>query len=114
MHELSIVLSIIHIAEKELAKNNASSIEEIEMDIGVLSSIEMNAFDFAWQQAVKETVLENAVKKINRIKGKAQCLNCSTQFEIQNLYDDCHNCGNHQIQILAGKELQVKSLIVSN
>lgn len=114
MHELSIVLSIIQIAEKELAKNNASSIEEIEMDIGVLSNIEMSAFEFAWQQAVKGTVLENALKKINRINGKAQCLKCTTQFEIQNLYDDCHKCGSHQTQILAGKELQVKSLIVSN
>jgi hydrogenase nickel incorporation protein HypA/HybF len=113
MHELSIVLSIIEIASKEATKENASTIEEIEIDIGCLSTIEMNAFEFAWQQAVKQTILENTVKKINRIKGKAICLDCEASFELENLYDSCPVCGEHFINITEGKELRVRSLIVS-
>ena len=73
MHELSIVMSIIEIAEKQAKENNASVVEEIEIDIGELSTVEMDSFNFAWQQAVKGTMLENAARKINRINGLAAC-----------------------------------------
>ena len=72
MHELSIVMSIIDIAQKESSKANALIVDEIEIDIGDFSTIEMDAFEFAWQQAVKETVLENAVKKNQSHKRKSQ------------------------------------------
>ncbi|MDE3145511.1 MAG: hydrogenase maturation nickel metallochaperone HypA [Bacteroidota bacterium] len=113
MHELSIVMSIIDIAQKESSKANASVIDEIEIDIGDFSTVEPEAFEFAWQQAVKETVLENAVKKINRIKGKAKCLHCDAVFPVENLYDACPVCREHSIDIIEGKELRVRSLIVS-
>ncbi len=113
MHELSIVMSIIDIATKQAAQENASLIEEIEIDIGCLSTVEMNAFDFAWNQAVKETVLETTTKKINRIKGKAVCIDCGAQFPIENVYDECPACGEHFLNIIEGKELRVKSLLIS-
>jgi len=113
MHELSVVMSIIDIARVEAGKAKAFSVDEIEMDIGCLSTIEMNAFEFAWQQAVKETILEKSIKKINRIKGRAKCLQCETGFPVENMYDACPVCGEHLLQILEGKELRVKSLVVS-
>ncbi len=113
MHELSVVMSIIEIAQQQADKEHAAIIEEIEMDIGCLSTIQMEAFDFAWQQAVKQTILEKTAKKINRIKGKAICLDCNTTFPLENLYDACPVCGEHLIDILEGKELRVRSLVVS-
>ncbi|EHQ29322.1 hydrogenase maturation nickel metallochaperone HypA [Mucilaginibacter paludis] len=113
MHELSIVMSIIQIAEQQAATANAAIIEEIELDIGTLSGIEMNAFEFAWQQAVKYTQLQYAVKNINRITGKAMCLDCDTEFAIERYDDACPFCGAHLLNIIQGKELRVKSLLVS-
>jgi hydrogenase nickel incorporation protein HypA/HybF len=113
MHELSIVMSIVDIAQQQAEKADAAIIDEIEIDIGCLSAIQMDAFDFAWSQAVKETILEKTIKKINRIKGKAQCFDCESFFSIENLYDSCPVCGQHLINVLEGKELRVKSLVVS-
>ena len=113
MHELSIVMSIIDIAQTQAEQSNAAVIDEIEIDIGCLSTIEMNAFEFAWRQGVKHTMLEGAIKKINRIKGKAKCTGCSALFPLDNIYDACPACGEQFINILAGKELRVKSLVVS-
>ena len=73
----------------------------------------MDAFDFAWQQGVKQTILDGAVKKVNRIKGKAKCLDCNASFPLENLYDACPTCGQHLIDITEGKEMRVKSLVVS-
>ncbi len=113
MHELSIVMSIVDIAEKQAATVNARAIDEIELDIGCLSTVEMEAFDFAWQQGIKNTLLEHAGKKVNRLKGKARCLGCGATFEIQHYYDPCPVCGEQLIDIIGGKELRVKSLVVS-
>lgn len=60
MHELSIVLSIVDIAEQQVALNDAQSVEEIELEIGQLAGVEWDALDFAWEAATKHTVLEKA------------------------------------------------------
>jgi len=99
MHELSIVMNIIEIANGEAVKANVSKIDEIELEMGWLSNIEMSAFDFAWQEAVKSTVLENAERIIVRLGGKAVCLDCNLSFDIDNLYDQCPVCRSHFIEI---------------
>ena len=114
MHELSIVMGIVDIASKEALKANASSIEEIELDIGKLSTIEMDSFDFAWKQGVKNTILENATKTVNRIEGRAKCHDCEIEFPLEALYDPCPQCGFHLVDIISGKEVKVKSLMISN
>jgi len=113
MHELSIVMSIIQIAEKESAKNNAVSVDEIELEIGDLSSIEMPAFDFAWEQAIRSTLLEKAKRTIIHIAGEGKCMDCDAVFPMQQLYGPCPVCGDHFVNILKGKELRVKSLVIN-
>jgi hydrogenase nickel incorporation protein HypA/HybF len=114
MHELSIVMSIVDIAAREAEKARAMHIEEIELDIGELSTVEMQAFEFAWQQGVKNTVLAGAAKTINRIEGFARCPECQIDFPVVQVYDACPVCNGHFNQILSGKELRVKSITVSS
>lgn len=113
MHELSIVMGIVAIAEEYISKEALAVIDEIELDIGSLSGIEAESFEFAWKQAVKETILQHTTKKINHIPGIARCLDCESEFEISHYYDPCPHCGQHLLQILQGKEMSVKSLLIS-
>lgn len=110
MHELSIVLSIVDIAREEAIKAHVTKIDDIELEIGMLSGIEMSAFDFAWAQAVRSTVLDKATLNIIRPSGKAVCLECETHFDVSSLYDPCPVCQSYFSNILQGKELRVKSL----
>ena len=112
MHELSIVMSIIKLATEQAALHDASIIEEIELDIGQLSGIDMDSFDFAWAQAVKKTPLHYAERKVNRIAGKAHCLVCECYFNMQQLFDSCPACNNNFHEIISGKELKLKSLVL--
>ena len=110
MHEYSITLSIVDIAEKEVKKHHATQVETIELDIGRLSGIEPMALEFAWDLAVPDTVLEKAQRKINYIKGKAVCADCGQEYEMEYIYDECPNCHSYLKEFLSGKELIVKSL----
>jgi len=113
MHELSVALGIVKIAENEISKAKANKVELIELEIGMLAGIEFDSLDFVWSSAVKDTVLENAIKKIIIITGKAKCVDCDTVFDIKNIYDECPNCSSFLKGILQGKELRVKALEVS-
>ncbi len=112
MHELSVALGIVKIAETETAKAKAKKVELIELEIGTLAGIEFESLDFVWPSAVKDTVLENAIKKIDIIKAKAKCIDCDTVFNLSQLYDSCPTCKSNFKGILQGKELRVKALEV--
>ncbi len=108
MHELSIAMSIVSAAEAGAKANNAVRIKKIYLQIGALSGIELDALDFAWPLATKNTMLETAEKFIEVIPAKAECLECKKEFDIQNPFDPCPHCGSYFKQYLRGKELKIK------
>jgi len=113
MHELSIAMGIVKIAEKEAKKANAATIKSIELEIGTLSGVEIDSLNFAWPMAVNGTLLEKAVKKISVIEALAKCGDCDHEFKVNNLFDPCPKCNSFLKIILKGKELRVKALEIS-
>ena len=113
MHELSIAMEIVRIAENESAKANAQKVNLIELEIGTLAGIEFEALEFVWPSAVNGTILESAKKRITKINGKAKCNDCYTFFQLDDIYDNCPKCGSYSKTIVKGKELVMKSLEVS-
>lgn len=112
MHELSVALGILKIAEQEAAKAHAIEIKSIELEIGTLAGIELDALEFIWPSATKETILEHSKMEIKTIEGEAICIDCDTVFKVEHFYDHCPNCDSSFKSILKGKELRVKSLEV--
>ena len=110
MHELSIAMSIVEIAEEEAKKAGAVSISAIDLEIGTLSGIVMEALDFAWEAAVKESMLERAEKRVHRVEAKAKCLDCNHEFPAKTLFETCPSCGSYFTTLLQGKEMKIKSI----
>jgi hydrogenase nickel incorporation protein HypA/HybF len=112
MHELSIVGNIIEIAENEARKALAERITELEMDIGTVSGIESDALNFAFESVKPKTMLKNAEIKINIIQAKAVCSDCRHVFETENVYTLCPVCDSFKTEIIQGKEIKIKSILV--
>ena len=112
MHELSIVMSIVDTVEKEREKQQADIVESIELDIGMISGVEMDAFYFAWDAGVSKTILEKTKLKINRPPAKAKCGDCGKTFVAVSSFDACPECGNPFCDVISGKELRIKRIIV--
>ena len=70
MHELSIVLNIIQIAEKESAKNNTAVVDEKVPETGQLSSNKIPAFKFSGHPAIHTTLPEKKTRTFNNIPGE--------------------------------------------
>lgn len=107
---MSVAMGIVRIAQEEAEKANIDSFAAIDLEIGTLAGIEFDSLDFVWEAAIKDTVLEKAEKRINKIQALAKCSDCHHEFSIKFIHDSCPKCGSFLKLILRGKELRVKSL----
>lgn len=114
MHELSLVMNVLKMADDEMTRHHAGRVEKVCMEIGELSGVEMDAFRFAWEHATNGTVLEGAALEVTRTPGFASCQICTHQFPVENLYTACPVCGAYDVEIKKGKALKVQSLTLFN
>ena len=112
MHELSIALSIVELAEEEARKADASSISKVEVEIGTMSGIESDALLFVWDSVIQDTMAQQASLVIHSIEGEAHCLECGKDFPAEHFFVQCPHCSSYRYQIIKGKELRISSLIV--
>lgn len=112
MHELSIAISIVDIAAKRAEAALALAVSQVELDIGTMSGIEYESLEFALTVAKKDTLLEGTKFKINKIEPLCQCLSCDNLYTPHGVFSQCPECQDQNIDIIKGKELQIKSILV--
>jgi hydrogenase nickel incorporation protein HypA/HybF len=112
MHELSIALSIVDLAEEEARKANAVTISKVEVEIGTMAGIDTNALLFAWDSVVQGTMAQQSALVIHTIDAEAHCLECGKDFPAEHFFVQCPHCSSYRYQITKGKELRISSLMV--
>ena len=112
MHELSIAESILAIAKSEMEKANASAVLELELEIGRLSGVEYSSFDFALQVLTENSIFKNTKVVIHKPEGQAECIDCTNKFLVESFISQCPKCSSYHYNIISGKELRVKSIVI--
>lgn len=112
MHELAIAQSIVALAEEQARQHQATAIEELELEIGRLSGVEIPTLEFALESAIKGSLLEEARIIRHYIDGEARCAECETCYPLPTLLTPCPHCGSWYFRLLKGKELRVKSIVI--
>jgi hydrogenase nickel incorporation protein HypA/HybF len=113
MHELSLAMDVIDLVKREADKNGVTCVEEVLIEIGDLSGVEADIFLSALQMVVKDTLLENAVIKINHTPGKGRCRSCNLEFKMKTFFDPCPHCKSFTSEIMDGQEFRVVSLVTT-
>ena len=112
MHEFSMAIEVISLAEREAEKNKAHTISEIIIEVGDLSGVEADAFESALGLLVKGSMLDNALVSILRIPGRGRCNACDQEFEMNHRMATCPKCRCFPSEINGGQEFRVVSLMV--
>jgi len=112
MHELSIAMGIVDIASDHAHKNNASQVVEIEIEVGSLSGIVIEALDFAMEAAIQNSICDRAQWKIVEVPAIAICPETKKEYPIKDLHSKCPFCEKYGHDLISGRELRVKSLLV--
>ena len=111
MHELSLACNILELTEEAVKANNAKTVIELVLDVGVFSGVEITALETAIESIKPETVLDKSKIIINIIEGKAICRHCHHEFVPENIFSPCPDCNNYGLDVIAGDELKVRTII---
>ncbi|MBN1117684.1 MAG: hydrogenase maturation nickel metallochaperone HypA [Bacteroidales bacterium] len=112
MHEFSLASEIIDIVLDSLRNAGKKQVNRIELDIGELSGVEVPALDMALKSLMNHPALKNAKIIRHRIKGKAICLTCKNEFELNDFFSVCPHCQGIYKDIISGREFNVRRLEV--
>lgn len=110
MHEFSLAQNIIDIANKELEKHGKKHIDEIKLQIGSLSGVEVFALKTALHSFSHLDFFHTTNYEMEEIKAVGCCNQCNTERVLHDFFEICDNCGGTNFKILTGKEFLVKSI----
>jgi hydrogenase nickel incorporation protein HypA/HybF len=110
VHELSIAMSILDMAEEEAGRRSAE-VDAIHIKLGALSGIVKEALLSAYDLARTETTLETAELVIEEVPVMIYCTRCQAPRSVRSIQRlSCRKCETPSSEILQGRELQVVAL----
>ena len=108
MHELSIATAIAAIATEHAAGRRVTS---VEIRVGRLRQVVPATLTFAFELATAGTDLEGAELAIEHVPVRLRCRDCGAETEPNGFPFGCASCGSLDVDVVAGDELIVESLL---
>jgi hydrogenase nickel incorporation protein HypA/HybF len=111
MHELSIAMSMIEMAEEEAARRGGVFVSAIHLKLGDLSGVVKEALLFSYEMACQGTPLEGSLLVIEEIPVAVYCAVCEAERAIISVQQFCCAvCHTPTSQVVRGRELEVVAL----
>jgi hydrogenase nickel incorporation protein HypA/HybF len=112
MHEMSLCEGVLRILEEQAGAQQFTRVNTVWLEIGDLSSVEIEAMRFGFEVVMKGTLADGARLEIIEVPGQAWCMQCMKPVTIKHRFDACADCGGHQLQVTGGEEMRIKELEV--
>lgn len=112
MHEMSLAESVRELIEEAAAREGFTRVKSVRVEIGALSGVEREAFEFCFDVAMREGVAEGARLEVIATPGEGRCLACGRQTALTNVYDPCAHCGGFPVEVTGGTAMRVIDLEV--
>jgi hydrogenase nickel incorporation protein HypA/HybF len=113
MHELSIAMSIVEMAQEEAQARNVS-ITAVHLKLGALSGVVKEALLSSYGIACDGTPLEGSRLLIEDVPLEVFCPACNgNRIPVSMQWLACPECGGATSTVIHGKELEVTALEVA-
>jgi len=111
MHELSIAISMIEMAEQEAANRGNARVTALHLKLGPLSGVVKDALLFSYNIASKGTTLEGSSLVIEDLPIVIYCTECQQEHPIETVQRlCCPVCGTLTPCVVRGRELEISAL----
>jgi len=108
MHEMMVAQSLMAIISDEAAKHDAKPLAA-KISCGTLSSLNDEAFCFAFEAIAKDTPYEDLKFQIEHKPIRARCEICKLEFEIELSHPECP-CGSEDFRLLPDAPLILEEI----
>lgn len=115
MHEFSLVMSMLDVAETAARADGATRIDAIHLEIGALAGVVPEALSFAFEGARQGTMAHDARLEVVHLPAIAYCASCRSEFELDNRFGIamCPSCDTPSADLRQGREMHVSHLEVA-
>ena len=111
MHELSIAMSIVEMAQEEAEQRDRVQVTAIHLKLGALSGVVKEALLSAFEMACDDTPLSGSRLIIEEVPVVVFCPTCQAQRALSSVQlFCCAQCGTPTAEVVQGKELEVVAL----
>lgn len=111
MHELSIALSIVEMAQEEAEKRGASAVSAVHLKLGALSGVVADALLSSYEMAICDTPLQGSLLLIEDAPVTVRCSDCGGPQPVTSIQHlCCPQCGMPAVNIVSGREIEVVAL----
>ncbi len=105
-------MNIVDLAITNAKKEHAKCINHIEVEIGTMSGVMIDALRFGFEAAAKNTFAEGAELVINEVAAKARCRKCDAIQPVTAYFEECPICNEFLTDIIQGKDMRVLSVTI--
>ena len=112
MHEMSLCEGVLQVLQKEAQTQHFVRVKKVWLEIGELSSVEVEAMRFCFDAVMQGSLADGAALEIVRAPGQAWCMQCAETVNVKQRFDECPHCGSYQLQVTSGDEMKIKELEV--
>ena len=114
MHELSIAMSIVEMAEEEAASRGNARVHAVHLRLGPLSGVVKEALLSSFEMACAASLLEGSQLLIEEVPVMVFCSACRASKHVASIqWMCCPECGAPTPEVLQGKELEITALELS-
>jgi hydrogenase nickel incorporation protein HypA/HybF len=110
MHELAVSESLLNLALSHAEQAGASSVTDVHLVIGRLSSIVDDSIQFYWDFITENTICFGSKLHFDRRPASLHCVDCDTNYQIEEAMTPCPNCGGFHTTIVSGEEFYLDSI----
>ena len=111
MHELSIALSMIEMANEEVSRRGSGRVTALHLKLGPLSGVVREALEFSYEVACQGTALEGSQLIIEDVPVMIQCSRCREAEIVESIQSlRCPRCGELCNEVTQGRDLEVIAL----
>jgi hydrogenase nickel incorporation protein HypA/HybF len=111
MHELSIAISIVEMAEEESARRGGVVVKAVHLKLGALAGLVKESLLSSYEIACEGTGLQASRLVIEDVPIVVYCPNCQGPRPLDSVQRFiCPECSSVVSEVLEGRELQVFAL----
>lgn len=110
MHELSIVQSLVTMADGYARENNAKSVKYLVLEIGQMTGVIPRYVADYYGDVCQGTLLEGSELRIEEVAPLAFCRECGNTFSPTEQGQPCPACGQSNSEIIVGDKLLLKEM----
>ena len=114
MHEISLMKNLLAIVDRAARAEGNGPVRAVHLRIGEMAGVSEDALRFAFDVMSKGTAAEGASLGVERVPLLVRCTVCGANSSPSDFIFVCPACGSRDIEILAGREMEVDYILVGD